>query len=63
MHLSEAAVIRNTCPPGIVINEELTDNPPNLQAFCEAYVDSENKVIFSIETQNIERIVSFFTGK
>ncbi|CAA84303.2 Putative choline kinase B3 [Caenorhabditis elegans] len=44
MHLSEAAVIRNTCPPGIVINEELTDNPPNLQAFCEAYVDSENKI-------------------
>lgn len=45
MHLSETAVdFRDPTPPGIKFSEELTDNPPNLQTFCEAYVDADNKL-------------------
>ncbi|CAA84300.2 Choline kinase B1 [Caenorhabditis elegans] len=45
MHLAEtAADFRDSTPPGIRISEELTDNPPNLQGFCEAYVDADNKL-------------------
>ncbi|CAL2037504.1 unnamed protein product [Caenorhabditis brenneri] len=45
MHLSETAVdFRVPHQPGIKISEELTDNPPNLQGFIEAYVDADNKL-------------------
>uniref|UniRef100_A0A1I7V392 Choline/ethanolamine kinase n=1 Tax=Caenorhabditis tropicalis TaxID=1561998 RepID=A0A1I7V392_9PELO len=45
MHLSETAIdFRVSSPPGIKISEELTDNPPNLKGFCEAYVDADNKL-------------------
>lgn len=42
MHLSESVILRTTS--GIIINEELTVNPPNLRIFCESYVDSENEL-------------------
>ncbi|CAI2349234.1 unnamed protein product [Caenorhabditis sp. 36 PRJEB53466] len=45
MHLSETALdFRVPFPPGIKISEELTDNPPNLELFCEAYIDADNKL-------------------
>lgn len=45
MHLAETAIdYRVPFPPGVKFIEQLTDNPPNLQIFCEAYVDSDNKV-------------------
>lgn len=45
MHLSETAIdFRVPEQPGIKISEELTDNPPNLKGFCEAYVDADNKL-------------------
>ncbi|CAO4369798.1 unnamed protein product [Caenorhabditis nigoni] len=45
MHLSETAIdFRVPFPPGIKIIEDLTENPPNLRVFCEAYLDADNKL-------------------
>ncbi|EFO98535.1 CRE-CKB-1 protein [Caenorhabditis remanei] len=45
MHLSETAIdFRDPTPPGIKISEKLTDDPPNIRGFCEAYVDADNKL-------------------
>lgn len=45
IHLSENAVdFRDPTPPGIKFSEELTDNHPNVQIFCEGYVDADNKL-------------------
>ncbi|CAP21771.1 Protein CBR-CKB-2 [Caenorhabditis briggsae] len=45
MHLSETAIdFRVPFPPGIKIIENLTENPPNIRVFCEAYLDADNKL-------------------
>uniref|UniRef100_A0A1I7V394 Choline/ethanolamine kinase n=1 Tax=Caenorhabditis tropicalis TaxID=1561998 RepID=A0A1I7V394_9PELO len=45
MHLAETAIdFRVPFPPGIKIIEDLNDNPPNIQVFCEAYLDADNKI-------------------
>ncbi|CAA84301.2 Choline kinase B2 [Caenorhabditis elegans] len=45
MHLSETAIdYRVPFPPGIKMNGDLIDNPPNIQIFCEAYVEADKKL-------------------
>ncbi|KAF1761852.1 hypothetical protein GCK72_010111 [Caenorhabditis remanei] len=66
MHLSETAIVRMISPAGIKINEEFTDNPPNLRTFCEAYVDSANRMKNrnpsnrDLEIDNLMRECEFF---
>ncbi|CAL2037500.1 unnamed protein product [Caenorhabditis brenneri] len=53
MHLSESAILRMSSPPGIQINEEFTDNHPNLRGFCEAYVEADKKLHNSNSTVDL----------
>uniref|UniRef100_A0A1I7V393 APH domain-containing protein n=1 Tax=Caenorhabditis tropicalis TaxID=1561998 RepID=A0A1I7V393_9PELO len=56
MFLSETAIAR-----GIVtaqINEKLTENHPNLRGFCEAYVDSDNKIRNRSNTRRRSQILT-----
>lgn len=35
---------RDPTPPGLVIDQDYMENHPNLQIFCEAYIDTQYKV-------------------
>ncbi|PIC37832.1 hypothetical protein B9Z55_010038 [Caenorhabditis nigoni] len=57
MHLSETAVdFRDPTPPGIKFSEELTDNPPNLHGFVEAYIDADNELKNRIPSDRSDEI-------
>ncbi|CAP21770.1 Protein CBG00479 [Caenorhabditis briggsae] len=58
MHLSETAVdFRDPTPPGIKFSEELTDNPPNLHGFVEAYINADNEKFFTENDPSSEAIL------
>lgn len=62
MFLSEAAIDFPKEHPGIKINEDLTENPPNLRVLCEAYIDGDNNIKERIpseteRSQEIEKLI------
>ncbi|EGT49079.1 hypothetical protein CAEBREN_04796 [Caenorhabditis brenneri] len=58
MYLSESAIDYPAEYPGININQELTENPPNLRVLCESYLDADNKLKNRISTNREQEIQS-----